>query len=267
MALSHFSCKSRGVLYLYLEDGEKVAQVRISKVLDRQPYPNNFHLVFAWDRGPAAVENLRKALRQKPDIGLVVIDCLAEIRGDKKKDDSLFVYDRKSLGGLQKLALEYQVAIVVVHHTRKAASEDPTDMISGTHGLASAADTTWIMQNRREGLAVLHLKGRSVESKTVGLAFDRETGRWRWRDLAEMLRSQERKDVIDYLEQVCPESASIPDVMSYIKRPRGATRVLLSRMATAGDIERCGHGKYKALDAPKTAKDESTDGGKGAQIP
>ena len=41
---------------------------------------------------------------------------------------------------LKEIADEYGVAVLLLHHTRKATADDFLDSVSGTHGLAGAAE-------------------------------------------------------------------------------------------------------------------------------
>ena len=54
---------------------------------------------------------------------------------------------------------EIGIAIVVVHHTRKASADDPLDRVSGTTGLTGAADSVITMSRSR----VLEVRGRDIE--------------------------------------------------------------------------------------------------------
>ena len=73
---------------------------------------------------------------------MVVIDTLGKVRGTKRKDEEQYQFDYRMIGALQELATTYRVAIVVVHHVRKADAEDVLDTVSGTTGIAGAADTS-----------------------------------------------------------------------------------------------------------------------------
>jgi hypothetical protein len=75
------------------------------------------------------------------------------------------------------LAAEHAIAIVVVHHLRKAEADDPFDIVSGTLGLTGAVDT--IMLLWREGSGVLlAVRGRDDEKTTKAVVFNRETCTW-----------------------------------------------------------------------------------------
>ncbi len=79
---SHYPCEEGNVLYLYLEDGERVAIDRVKKTLGNAPVPKNLSFAFSWERGDQAIQELEDMLSERPDISLVIVDCFAEICGD-----------------------------------------------------------------------------------------------------------------------------------------------------------------------------------------
>ena len=80
---------------------------------------------------------------------------------------------------LRDLAHELGILIVLVHHNRKAADADFLNEISGSNGLAAAADTILVIRRDRAAAdAVLHVTGRDVEEQELALSFDKDTGRW-----------------------------------------------------------------------------------------
>ena len=72
----------------------------------------------------------------------MVVDVLARIRGGKaRSDESAYADDYAFASRLKALADRFGVAFVVVHHSRKAKADDFVEGLSGTNGLAGAADT------------------------------------------------------------------------------------------------------------------------------
>lgn len=106
----------------------------------------------------------------------------------------LYGLDYEAAGGIKRLADRYGVAVCLVHHTRKAAADDPLDLMSGTPGLAGAADTVAVL--RREigrADATLYIRGRDVPEADHALAFDADGCSWTLLgDAAEYRRSDER---------------------------------------------------------------------------
>jgi hypothetical protein len=131
------------VLYCGLEDGKRRMQDRVRKILGHaiKGWPPNFYFrrrLEPLDQGGLAM--LEQWLKKHPDHRLVVIDTLGRVRGMKRKNEAPYQYDYRLLAALHQLAEQYRIAIVVVHHVRKADADDVLDTISGTTGIAGACE-------------------------------------------------------------------------------------------------------------------------------
>ena len=82
----------------------------------------------------------------------------------KQPREEQYQYDYRLLGALQELATRYSIAIVVVHHVRKTDAEDVLDTISGTTGIAGAADTVMVLGKTDRGVR-MYLRGRDAEEQ------------------------------------------------------------------------------------------------------
>ena len=79
----------------------------------------------------------------------------------------------------QEFASETGVAILIVHHMRKAEADYPYDTVSGTLGLTGAADSVLIMQlDRTCGTMMLYGKGRDLQDYEHPVKLDPDTARW-----------------------------------------------------------------------------------------
>lgn len=81
--------------------------------------------------------------------------------------------DYEDAGILKALADRNGICLLVIHHLRKMADDDPFNRLSGTNGLAGAADGTLIlMRNKRQdGTATLYATGRDIEDVEEELEF------------------------------------------------------------------------------------------------
>jgi AAA domain len=120
-------------------------------------------------------------LRDHPEARLIVIDTLARFRPVASPADTLYAGDYAVGRYLSSLCLDHQAAILLIHHTRKMASEDPIDMISGTLGLAGGVDGFMVLQRSPGGdAATLYVSGRDIEDAGEhAVAWDRDRARWR----------------------------------------------------------------------------------------
>jgi RecA-family ATPase len=179
-----------------------------------------------------------------PNPVLVVVDTLARFRKPPTAKQPLYAADYEALTGLQKIATEYKIAIVVLHHDRKADADDAFDTVSGTLGLTAAADTILIIKRRSSGVT-LYARGRDIEDSETAIQFDKETCRWViLGKAAEVQRSSERARVIAVLE-AAGQPLSPKEIMMEAGMPnRNAIDLLLFKMARDGEVERVMRGRY-----------------------
>jgi AAA domain len=237
------------VLYLALEDSMRRLQRRMTKLLPAgTPWPAKLTLKTEWRRlHEGGLEDIRAWHTHTKNNGgkpiLVVIDVLAKIRkpvGNKQ----LYEADYEALTGLTQFAAELGLAIVVVHHTRKMASDDLMETVSGSFGVSGAADTILVMANKASG-AVLDVRGRDVESTELAIEFSKESCRWRILGMAaEVHMSDQRARVLVALEDA-DEGLTVAEIAVAAQLPsRSAADTLLFKMVKGGVIERVKRGVY-----------------------
>jgi hypothetical protein len=168
------------VLYLALEDTPRRLQSRMRKLLGGQPAPAALTLATecpplpqGGDEAIAAWIDRNRAAR------LVVIDVFAKMRGVSPPGMSAYDADYAAVGRAKRIADAYGIAVVLVHHVRKAGSEDFLEMVSGTNGLAGAADETMVLKRARgQADGALFVTGRDVDEAEYALAFQPASGAW-----------------------------------------------------------------------------------------
>lgn len=179
-ALGRIPVEAGDALYLALEDNGRRLQSRLSMVLGNDPPPSRLVLATecaSIDRG--GLDRVGSWLDAHPDARLVVVDVLARIRGRVDGRAGLYAQDYAAIARLKTLADTYGVPVVVVHHTRKGASEDFLDTVSGTQGLAGAADAVLVLTRARNSAdGKLKLTGRDVTEAEYALSFDAAVGTW-----------------------------------------------------------------------------------------
>jgi hypothetical protein len=110
-------------------------------------------------------------MEQHPRTRLIVLDTLEKVRSRPPTNSSTSVYqaDYEALEQLSAWAGAHHVAVVVVHHLRKAASleGDPLDEVSGSTGLTGAADNVIVMRRSPQGVTTLHRQGRDYDDDDV----------------------------------------------------------------------------------------------------
>jgi hypothetical protein len=171
-ALGKVSVQAGEALYLALEDSERRLQERLA--MSGEEIPKTLHLGIKLARMDAGgLDYLSDWLEQHPNARIVVIDTLARVRPRRVKGADVYEEDATVGSQLQALALRHNIALVVVHHLRKADAEDPFDAVSGSTGLTGAADAIAVlMRPRGTKEAVLHVTGRDIQEKSLALQFN-----------------------------------------------------------------------------------------------
>ncbi len=117
------------------------------------------------DKGGA--DRIAKWLSNAEHPRLVIVDVFAKVRGTSTSS-SAYDADYEAMGRLKRLADEHDVALLLVHHTRKQAAEDFLSTVSGTNGIAGAADTLLLLSRGRTSAdATLQITGRDVEERST----------------------------------------------------------------------------------------------------
>lgn len=258
--------EKRRVLYLALEDGDRRMQDRCRVLLDDGPIPELFHYMTQIEPG-FVVHTIEAFLRRYPDTALVVIDTLGKVMPPTAPGESAYQRDYRVAGRLKRIADDHPgLAISALHHDRKAASEDFVDSVSGTHGLAGAADTIIVLARKRQATeAVLMVTGRDVLEAEYALVMD--NGLWQLDGvtLAEAAHTAQARE----------DAASLGDisvnVLAFVReRPEGCRAAdvvakfgqdayqYLKRLEESGRLIKPKRGYYIAADAlPGVEDDES----------
>ncbi|MDD7940454.1 AAA family ATPase [Actinomycetospora lutea] len=238
------------VLYLALEDTDRRLRDRLGKVLAGAPLPRG-RLTFSIQCEPLDAggdERIAEWLEAHPDRRLVVIDVLARVRGRTDPRGSAYDADYRVMSRAKRLADDYGVAVVVVHHTRKAAADDFLDLLSGTQGLAGGADGVMVLQRARgQADGTLHVVGRDVDEQELALSFSAEHGTWSLLEgpALEHLVSDTRAAILAHLREhpgQGPKAIAAATGLSYelVKRTAG-------RMADDGQLTRGKRGTYTVV--------------------
>lgn len=206
LALGAIRVQQRGALYLALEDNARRIRSRLAHLIvdDTDVWPDNFYVLHAAPRlDDGLTDALHAFLDEHPDVEIVVIDTLARIRPERNRVDDAYTGDSRVMEALQTVAMKHEVAIIVVHHVRKAPGTDVFETVSGTFGLTGPVDGLLVLQRvRGEADAKLHITGRDVEERELALRFQSHSGAWQLLgDARRYAHSSERRAIMDALEQ------------------------------------------------------------------
>ena len=238
-AFGSVDCETGDVLFIALEDSKRRLRSRLQKL---GANPNErLKLCVEWPRiDEGGIEAIKAWLDKHPDARLIVIDTLAKIRPKGISNKDAYQADADALTELHKLANARAVAIVVVHHTRKAAADDWLDSVAGTTGLTGVADSTLVLKRERgQADAFLLGTGRDLPDYELPLKFDEQTCRWQKLDMsaAEAHATSDQAAVLRVLREACGACLMRSQIAAMTGRSKEATSNMLSRMEAAGLVE------------------------------
>jgi hypothetical protein len=266
-ALSRLDVVGGDVLYLALEDNPRRLQSRLTKVLAGQGASARLTFSTACEALPAGgSDRIAAWLESHPDARLVVVDVFARVRGMAPNNLSSYDADYLAMVQLKRLADRYEVAILVVHHTRKAASEDFLDAVSGTNGLAGAADAVLVLRRARgKADAELHVTGRDVEEAEYALDFDPRLGCWQLLDgpASDYSLGDTRKAILDYLRE--NGTGTPKQIATALSLEHNTVKQRLWRMAKDDQVDTDGSGTYFPITPITAVTQTSGDGYEGYQ--
>lgn len=168
----------RPVLYLALEDGRTRLQGRL-RSLGVTEAPSRLHFLTELQPGRtlATIEEFVEEFGAEHP--LVMLDTLGKGMPPAMPNETQYGRDYRVTGALKNVVDRVPGAsLIAIHHTRKAETTDFLDAVSGTQGIAGAADTIMVLRrDREEASAVLHVTSRDAREGSYGLTLD-DCGRW-----------------------------------------------------------------------------------------
>jgi hypothetical protein len=229
-----------------LEDTPRRLKERLVRMLHGAPGPDALDVLFACPPLPDGGDRwLRAWLSKHPDARLVVVDVFARMRGPTPANTSAYDADYLAVSRFKTIADEYGVAMVLVHHVRKAEAADFIDAVSGTNGLAGAADAVLVLKRSRgKADASLHLTGRDVEEAEHALKWSASFGTWERLDgpAADYTLGDTRSAILRYLRGHGP--ARPKTIAQGIDAVENTVRQTCLRMVEDGQLATDGAGSY-----------------------
>jgi len=243
-------------VYLALEDTPLRLKTRLEKMKKAGVDINDRSKFFyKWNRveegGLIAIERF---LEQNPKCRAIFIDTLAKVRS-LPTGNNTYYEDYAAISTLKEIADKFGVAIVVVHHLRKQASDDPFDLISGSTGISGSADTNMVLiRDRGTDDAVLHITGRDVAECELAMKFD--DGIWEViGDATVVYATRIRQEILAALKEA-DAPLGPTEIAREIGKPPGSLPKTLKRMVQDGLIQRHEGGKYSSAQKPPKPEKE-----------
>ncbi len=246
-AFGEIQCEPGPVLYLALEDNLRRLQSRL-RYMGVTIGPAGLHFETSWPSvDDGCVSRMEQWLDEHDDAHLIVVDVFAKIKSAKGGNRPQYDVDYKDVTALQRLALDRGIAIVLVHHTRKAdADGDPFDLVSGTRGLTGSADSTFVLTRASgQGGAALYGRGRDIEEVEKAVTFDPQTCRWTIAGpVVELQASPERQEILEVLRRAT-EPMQLADIAEAVQKSAKTVSNMLGKMVESGSVRKAATGQYE----------------------
>lgn len=223
------------VLYLSLEDTLRRIQARLLRICDGE----TGNISFATEAeiiGNGFEQQIIDYMKTHSATRLIIVDTLIKVRNVACRGSS-YADDYACMTVFKHLSERYNVAILLVHHTRKQESQDIMQMISGTNGIMGCADGAMVLERPRRLLpeASLNMTGRDFQDARFLLRQNQETMCWEYVGyedelppeasdpvylaIAELLASQDAwqgtaQALLDALKQIDPKLTIKPNALS-----------------------------------------------------
>lgn len=252
----------RPVLYYALEDGQRRLQDRLIS-LDPPDVSERIEFDTAIAEGQV-VSSIRAYMQDHADLApVVILDTLGKVM-PPAGSQAAYGHDYRTMSQLKAASDAVPgSSLLIVHHTRKSGGEDFLDAVSGTQGIAGAADTVLVLRRERhEKRATLQVTSRDAAEGEYSLLLD-DRGRWALdggtleesADAARTARAvtgvgDRMADVIATVGRF-PEGIKPKDVKTLLPGVSGIDEYL-RRAAEGGRIEKLARGVYAPVSSVRS---------------
>lgn len=248
--LGSIEVEQRDVLYLALEDNERRLKDRFSHIT-RAPeasVPSGFHYVVGSDKWPRldvqGLSRLHSWLDAHPTVQLVIVDTWGKAKPISRAKNG-YDADVEAASGIQTLAMERNISVLVISHLTKAAHDYALDELNATTGLSATADNILILKRQeRDATGFLYGTGREID---LDKALSFQDAHWSLLGDAESYRNANpggiRQDILTVLKSN-EMALTMQEIADAIEKPVESVKTYLRRMLDDGQVKREGRGMY-----------------------
>lgn len=247
------SCQTGPVLYCALEESQRRTALRLRKLAARSEYLSDLH--FCYELLPlqgGGVEQLELLINKTKPV-FIVIDTLTALVKNARQGGDVFRQQYSEITELRKIAERHNVAILLIHHTRKQQGGDVVESVAGTGGLSAAADCLMMLTRKPEGHYELQATGREVEECAYALRFEKgETCPFGWRVIGDAGEETLTQNAGAVLRAITEDGPATPvQVATITGLKRNTVRTVVRRLVQNGRIVK-EKGKYSLVAVSKT---------------
>jgi hypothetical protein len=237
-------------LYLSLDDPSlRRIQTRVWDILDGRPMEGGVSFAtHAATLDTGLCRQLDNWLEENPDTRIVVIDALATVKAKRSSND-VFQNDYNGLHGLPEVALKRNIAIILVHHTRKRRdSDDWMNNVSGSMGITAMADAIWLLDRPRGSAEErLLMTGRDFGDTVASVPIDDLLeGEWPSGDTQPAQETFLTDQALAFITSAGSDGMSRRELIKRLGVTQGQLSTALRALEDAGRITRLRYGQYAA---------------------
>jgi hypothetical protein len=232
-------------------------QDRCRKLLRDEPIPRDFWYLTQLAGPNQVLDTIGAWLRRQHDAPpLVILDTLGKVMPPAALGETTYQRDYRIGSALKKISDENAgMSLLTNHHDRKAHAEDFVDTISGSHGLARAADAVIVLNRpRNEQNGLLKVTGRDVPEGEYAVVFDEaawsldgpdvDTAAARARELRAVQGLGDQSAEIVGFVAANPNGVKPAEVVLALGIDRATVDTYLGRLVKNGRIRRAARGVY-----------------------
>src|SRR5512132_4096152 len=169
-ALGALECEQADILCLFFEDSERRVITRERKLLGNSGGRSG--IAYCFSGSIWTLSRIERWLDIHGTRRVVIIDTAERFKQMHDITASGRVYgdNYKFWGSLQEVAIQRNVAFILLHHDRKptGSTGNALDSVSGTRAITGSADHVWLLdRNRETGVSTLSVIGRDLEEASV----------------------------------------------------------------------------------------------------
>jgi hypothetical protein len=263
--------KPRPVLYLALEDTPRRLQDRIETLGAAERVNDRLQFIVALEREDKVIQTIRDYIAKHDGLDpVVILDTLGKVMPPAQGNQSAYGHDYAMLSALKATCDAVPgSSLLIVHHTRKQDGGDFLDAVSGTQGIAGAADTVMLLKRERhDNRATLQVTSRDAAEGEYSLTLS-EAGAWELegKSLADASQAAQTVRVtaglgeksIEIITKIneFPEGIAPKDLKLLLPQiAPGTIDAYLKRAFDGGRIERTARGLYAPIRTARSASAE-----------
>lgn len=217
------------VLYFALEDTYRRLKSRLYNMFGDQMSENLHFATSAKTIESGFEEQVRNFIAKHPNTRLIIIDVLQKIKEDADTEYN-YAKEYQVISKLKKITDGLDLALLIVHHTRKLQSNNIFDRISGTTGIQGAADGAFLMCASEKGksFATLDITGRDQPVQKLLLSRNKTSLLWELEDVEEDLWEFPKDEFLEKLTTLIAENSyvfedSATNIVSFLKLDMNAS--------------------------------------------